>query len=84
VFNGDAPRKVADSSPTTPASPVRVGRLGQPRRRPAAEIVTAPGAGGGPHVRAFKQDGSTPFGGGFFAYTNWGGGVEVAIGGGGS
>lgn len=45
-----------------------------------AEIVTGPGPGGGPHVRAFKGDG-TPLGGGFMAYDPaFHGGVFVAAG----
>ena len=47
---------------------------------PSAEIVTGPGGGGGPHIRVFDQNGGTPFGNGFFAYQNWGGSVEVAVG----
>jgi len=43
------------------------------------DIVTGAGAGGGPHVRIFRPDG-TPIGG-FFAYgTAFGGGVRVATG----
>jgi len=41
------------------------------------EIITGAGAGGGPHVRIFRQDG-TPIGG-FMAYpTTFKGGVNVA------
>ncbi|HUR76329.1 MAG TPA: VCBS repeat-containing protein [Acidimicrobiales bacterium] len=46
-----------------------------------AEILTAPGPGGGPHVRAFNANGTTfaPVGGGFFAYANsFTGGVYIA------
>lgn len=48
----------------------------------AAEIITAPGPGGGPHIRAFNSNG-TPFAGtlgsGIFAYANgFTGGVYVA------
>jgi len=43
------------------------------------EIITGAGAGGGPHVRIFRQDG-TPIGG-FMAYpTTFKGGVNVAAG----
>ena len=43
------------------------------------EIITGAGAGGAPHVRIFKPDG-TPIGG-FLAYTpHFGGGVRVAAG----
>lgn len=47
-----------------------------------AEIITAPGPGGGPHIRAFEQNG-TPFAGqmgsGIFAYaSDFTGGVYVA------
>jgi len=42
-----------------------------------AEIITAPGPGGGPHVRIFKADGS-PFAG-FMAYdAQFRGGVDIA------
>ena len=42
-----------------------------------AEIITGPGPGGGPHVRAFRLDG-TPVSS-FFAYApNFGGGVSVS------
>ena len=58
--------------------------MGNMDNDPAAEIVTGPGAGGGPHVRVFDQDGGMPFGGGFFAYQNFSGGIEVSIGGGGN
>ncbi|MEY2397032.1 MAG: hypothetical protein QOJ00_206 [Actinomycetota bacterium] len=59
--------------------------LGNLDSDPAAEIVTGAGPGGGPHVRAFKQDGSAAFGTGFFAYpSGFTGGVEVSIGNGGS
>lgn len=45
-----------------------------------AEIVTGAGAGGAPHVRAFKLDG-TPVGPSFYAYAeNFSGGVNVAHG----
>lgn len=47
---------------------------------PAAEIVTGPGGGGGPHIRVFDSNGGTPYGNGFFAYQNWGGSVEVSVG----
>ena len=44
-----------------------------------SEIITGAGAGGGPHVRIFRQDG-TPIGG-FMAYpTTFKGGVNVAAG----
>jgi hypothetical protein len=44
------------------------------------EVMTGPGGGGGPHVKIFKQDGTMPFGPGFFAYNpNFHGGVEVAV-----
>jgi hypothetical protein len=43
----------------------------------AAEIVTAPGKGGGPHVRAFKQTGVQYIG--FFAYdASFKSGIDVA------
>ncbi len=58
--------------------------MGNMDNDPAAEIATGPGAGGGPHVRVFDQDGGMPFGGGFFAYQNFTGGIEVSIGGGGN
>ena len=44
------------------------------------EIITAPGVGGGPHVRVFDRDGQ-PIGPGFYAYgQNFAGGVRVATG----
>jgi hypothetical protein len=43
------------------------------------EIVTSPGPGGGPHVRAFNRDGG-PIGPGFMAYPGFTGGVYVACG----
>ena len=44
------------------------------------EIVTAPGPGGGPHIRIFTRDGN-PIGGGFMAYSpNFTGGVYVGCG----
>ena len=46
-----------------------------------ASIVTAPGAGGGPHVRTFNATGVPIGGGGFFAYApGFAGGVFVAAG----
>jgi len=48
-----------------------------------AEIVTAPGAGGGPHVRVFKSSGAPApgqLGSGFMAYGSFTGGVTVAAG----
>jgi hypothetical protein len=48
-----------------------------------AEIVTGAGAGGGPHVRAFKASGVPApgqLGDGFMAYGNFNGGVTVAAG----
>jgi hypothetical protein len=43
------------------------------------EIITGPGSGGGPHVRAFKSNGQELIG--FFAYSqNFHGGVDVASG----
>ncbi len=46
-----------------------------------AEIITGAGPGGGPHVRAFKANGATVFGTGFYAYApNFSGGVNVATG----
>jgi hypothetical protein len=56
---------------------VATGNLDQ---SPTPEIVTGPGAGGGPHVRIFDQTGQLPFGNGFFAYQNWSGSVEVSVG----
>jgi hypothetical protein len=54
--------------------------LGNLDNNPDAEVIVGPGAGGGPHVRIFRQDGSLPFGNGFFAYdTKFSGGVEVAV-----
>lgn len=45
-----------------------------------AKIVTAPGPGGGPHVRIFNANGS-PYGDGFYAYgPNFPGGVYVGCG----
>ena len=49
------------------------------------EIITAPGAGGGPHIRAFHVNNdlsvTEPFGSGFMAYDpSFGGGVWVATG----
>ena len=56
---------------------VAVGELASNANR--ADIVTAPGPGGGPHVRVFHGDG-TPVGGGFFAYAPaFHGGVSVAV-----
>jgi len=47
----------------------------------ATEIVTGAGPGGGPHVKAFDLNGSSPFGGGFFAYEPaFTGGVNVTVG----
>ena len=44
-----------------------------------SQIITAPGAGGGPHVRAFNADGTPADSGGFLAYpTSFTGGVFVA------
>lgn len=44
------------------------------------EIVTAAGAGGGPHVRMFSTN-MNPIGGGFYAFpTSFHGGVELAVG----
>lgn len=43
------------------------------------EILTAPGPGGGPHVRIFNRDGG-PVGPGFMAYGGFTGGVYVACG----
>lgn len=44
------------------------------------EIVTAPGFGGGPHVRSFKTDGA-PWYGGFFAFpANQTGGTHISTG----
>lgn len=44
------------------------------------EIITAAGAGGGPHIRVFNKDGKSLIGG-FFAYDkNFRGGVSLAIG----
>lgn len=45
----------------------------------ANEIVTGPGAGGGPHVRRFSAAGA-PLSPGFFAYGGFSGGVHVATG----
>jgi len=46
-----------------------------------AEIITGAGPGGGPHVRAFKANGDSVFGTGFYAYgPNFSGGVNVAAG----
>lgn len=44
------------------------------------EIITAPGPGGGPHVRIWKADGSVREMTGFMAYGGFSGGVEVAAG----
>jgi hypothetical protein len=49
------------------------------------EVITAPGAGGGPHVKLFNVDGAgnfmEPFGGGFFAFeSTFTGGVSIAVG----
>ncbi len=49
------------------------------------EVITAPGPGGGPHVKLFNVDGagnfSEPFGGGFFAFeATFAGGVSIAVG----
>ncbi len=44
-----------------------------------AEIVTGPGAGGGPNVKVFEADGTTI--GSYFPYNpQFGGGVDVAVG----
>lgn len=54
--------------------------LGNLDNDPNAEVIVGPGAGGGPHVRVFDQDGSLPFGGGFFAYApTFSAGIEVAV-----
>ncbi|OGY81206.1 MAG: hypothetical protein A3I91_01840 [Candidatus Kerfeldbacteria bacterium RIFCSPLOWO2_02_FULL_42_19] len=46
-----------------------------------AEVITAPGLGGGPQVRVFDMNGKTKFTQGFFAYpSNFKGGVFVACG----
>ncbi len=46
-----------------------------------AEIITGAGPGGGPHVRVFKPNGASVFGGGFYAYApSFSGGVNVAAG----
>lgn len=53
---------------------------GQIGDNPSAQIVTAPGEGGGPHIRVFNGDGS-PDGPGFYAYDKaFNGAISVSVG----